>query len=394
MKRFSRALAVSLLAGIAAGQPAADQNHPAVAPVNEPARAPAPKIQVAILLDTSGSMDGLIEQAKTQLWTIVNELASTTQGGQRPEIYVSLFEYGKQTLAPDEGYLRMILPLSRDLDAVSQELFSLQTNGGDEYCGWVIRAATQGLDWSPESNVLKMIVIAGNEPFSQGTVDFHQTVPEAIAKGIIVNTIFCGDRQEGINTGWQEGALLADGSFSHIDQNLAVESIPSPQDAELQALNAELNTTYIAYGADGERGREEQVRQDANAMAPGSAGAGILADRAVSKSQSWAYCNTAWDLVDACREKVVDLATLEDAQLPEAMRGKTLEEKKAYVAGFTEKRAKIQSRILELGEERERFIAAARRERAEGAGQTLAEVLCEAVRAQAAKRGFEPDAKE
>ena len=32
-------------------------------------------IQMAILLDTSGSMDGLIEQAKAQLWKIVNELA-------------------------------------------------------------------------------------------------------------------------------------------------------------------------------------------------------------------------------------------------------------------------------------------------------------------------------
>ncbi|MEK7483916.1 MAG: hypothetical protein AABZ60_06265, partial [Planctomycetota bacterium] len=32
-----------------------------------------PLIQMVILLDTSGSMDGLIEQAKTQLWKIVNE---------------------------------------------------------------------------------------------------------------------------------------------------------------------------------------------------------------------------------------------------------------------------------------------------------------------------------
>lgn len=392
MKRFTRALALSIFAGVAAAQPVAGAEGAARS--SQPAQTPAPKIQIAILLDTSGSMDGLIEQAKTQLWTIVNELAATKQGGMRPELHVSLYEYGKQTLAPDEGYLRMILPLTRDLDAVSQELFSLQTDGGDEYCGWAIRAATQGLEWSPESNVLKMIVIAGNEPFSQGSVDFRQTVPEAISKGIIVNTIFCGDRQEGVNTGWEEGAKLADGSFSHIDQNQAVEHIPAPQDGELQALNAELNTTYLAYGEDGEQGQQEQARQDANAMAPGSAGVGILAARAVSKSQNWAYCNSAWDLVDACREKVVDLATLADAQLPEAMRGKTLEEKQAYVAEFTEKRAKIQSRIMTLGAEREKFIAAARRERAEGQGQTLADALCEAIRAQAEKRGFEPDAKE
>ena len=33
-------------------------------------------IEMAILLDTSGSMQGLIEQAKSQLWRIVNEMAA------------------------------------------------------------------------------------------------------------------------------------------------------------------------------------------------------------------------------------------------------------------------------------------------------------------------------
>ena len=31
-----------------------------------------PKIQAAILLDVSNSMDGLIDQAKNQLWNMVN----------------------------------------------------------------------------------------------------------------------------------------------------------------------------------------------------------------------------------------------------------------------------------------------------------------------------------
>ena len=35
----------------------------------------SPEIKVALLLDTSNSMDGLIDQAKAQLWQIVNELS-------------------------------------------------------------------------------------------------------------------------------------------------------------------------------------------------------------------------------------------------------------------------------------------------------------------------------
>ena len=42
-------------------------------------------IQLAILLDTSNSMDGLINQAKSELWKIVNELALAKKNGKSPK---------------------------------------------------------------------------------------------------------------------------------------------------------------------------------------------------------------------------------------------------------------------------------------------------------------------
>ena len=123
-----------------------------------------PLIQMAVLLDTSGSMSGLIEQAKTQLWTIVNEFALAKRDGQVPMLQVGLYEYGKSSIPAKEGYIRMILPLTTDLDKVSEELFALKTNGGDEYCGKVIKSATESLAWSKSNDDMKMIVIAGNEP--------------------------------------------------------------------------------------------------------------------------------------------------------------------------------------------------------------------------------------
>src|SRR3954471_19366582 len=97
------------------------------------AEAPAPQdkplIQLALLLDTSNSMDGLIDQARSQLWTVVNHLAKTRKDGQTPRLEVALYEYGNDGLAADSGYVRQVLAFTEDLDSVSEKLFGLRTNG-------------------------------------------------------------------------------------------------------------------------------------------------------------------------------------------------------------------------------------------------------------------------
>src|SRR5205807_1438924 len=153
------------------------------------------------------SMDGLIDQARTQLWRIVNEFAAAKKRGVTPDLYVALYEYGNNGLPAERGYIRRVLPFTTDLDRLSEELFALKTNGGQEYCGQVIGAATKGLDWSPSADVLKVIFIAGNEPFTQGPVNFRDSCWKAMNRGISVNTIFCGDEQEGIGTHWKDGAV-------------------------------------------------------------------------------------------------------------------------------------------------------------------------------------------
>ncbi len=135
---------------------------------------PKPRVQMAILLDTSGSMSGLIDQARTELWAIVNEFITAKRDGQAPELRVALYEYGKSSLPASEGYIRMIVPLTMDLDKISEELFALKTNGGSEYCGWVIKEATAALQWSGAPEDLKVIFIAGNEPFTQGKVKYQK----------------------------------------------------------------------------------------------------------------------------------------------------------------------------------------------------------------------------
>jgi hypothetical protein len=351
----------------------------------EPAEGQA-KVQLAILLDTSNSMDGLIEQAKTQLWRIVNTFIDAKQNGRVPFVEVALYEYGNSGLAPRDYWIRQVQPLTRDLDKISEELFALRTNGGQEFCGAVIKRATGDLEWDPSPDVYKAVFIAGNEPFTQGPVDASESCRGAIAKGVIVNTIHCGDEATGIAGGWKEGAVLADGSFLIIDSNKAVVHIEAPQDAEIVRLNEELNKTYLAYGREGQAGAANQVAQDANAMAKAEAGAAV--QRAVAKA-SVNYSNARWDLVDARDRKDFDWADVRDEDLPEELRALSNDERDAKIAAMREQREKIQAEIATLNKQREQFVADKLKEAGEGAEDTLDAVVTRTVREQAVKKGYD-----
>jgi hypothetical protein len=360
-------------------QPAAD-----VQPVVEvPPVQPKPLVQMAILLDTSGSMSGLIDQARTELWSIVNEFILAERGGRQPEIQVALYEYGNTRLSSQSGWIRQVIPFTTDLDKVSEELFALTTNGGEEYCGWVIREATQKLAWSGSPDDLKVIFIAGNEPFTQGPVDYREVCKAAIAKGIIVNTIHCGREQEGVEGKWKDGAVLADGRHLNINQNQQVVHIPAPQDREIADLGLRLNLTYIPFGTEGHAAQERQAAQDNNAanLSP-QAGLG----RALTKASRY-YRNSAWDLVDAVKTNQVDLGKVKDEELPRNMQEMSPEERNAYVTTRAKERVEIQARIQKLNEQRNRFVA----EKTQDGGlqaDTLGSAIKQAVRAQAAGKNY------
>jgi len=341
-----------------------------------------PLVQIALLLDTSNSMDGLIDQAKTQLWKIVNEFSKAHRDGQHPEIQVALYQYGTPTLGVETGYTKQLLPLTEDLDKVSDELFKLKTNGGDEFCGTVIEKAATNLEWSGRKDAYKAIFIAGNEPFTQGSVDYRGACKEAISKGIIVNTIFCGNEHEGINGNWKDGAMLADGSFMSINQDVKIVHIDAPQDKDIAELGAKLNTTYVTYGQQGQEGAANQVMQDRNAAAGGR---GASVDRSITKGSA-NYTNGGWDLVDAVNGNKVKLDEVKDADLPEEMRKLDAKGREAYIAQKNAERAEMQKKIQELSAQREKFLAEKQKE---GAGQsTFDQAVIETIHTQAAKEGL------
>jgi hypothetical protein len=368
-------LLATTLAALALLQPAA---------AAEPLRpAPQPVVQIALLLDTSNSMDGLIGQAKAQLWKVVNTFAGSRRDGARPELQIALYEYGKQSLPVKERYIRLVLPFTTDLDLVSQQLFALTTNGGDEYCGAVIQRSAQELAWRGDPAALRLLFIAGNEPFSQGPVPYSAAIAEAVARGIGVHTIFCGSGDASESATWRDGARLAGGSFLAIDQNLADYEPACPQDPELARLGAELNGTYVAYGALAVESKARQAAQDHNAV---SSGAPAAAQRAMSKA-SVLYDNSRWDLVDA-QKRGVKVEAIPDAELPPELRGKGPAERKAYVERQAKERERLQARITQLSRERETWLTAERKQRAGASAETLDSAMIKVVKEAGRRTGL------
>jgi hypothetical protein len=335
-------------------------------------------------------MDGLIQQAKSQLWTIVEQFAKARKRGQTPVLRVALFEYGNTRLPAGEGYIRQVVPLTDDLDKLSECLFGLTTSGGDEYCGQVIDEAIKRLDWSHEAGGYKAVFIAGNEPFTQGAVNYRDACKRAIEKGIVVNTIHCGDHGAGVEGKWQHGAQLAEGEFFNIDQDRAVVHVKCPQDEIIIKLNAELNKTYLWYGAREERARyaANQVAQDSNAQ---HAGEGIAAARGAIKAGRL-YSNVNRDLVDTLKVDKDILTRLAKEELPELLQPLDPQQRQAMVNKIATERDGLQKKIHKLAAEREAYLAREQQRLAEESGRaTLGDAVVATVRKQLAKSGFETD---
>ena len=312
------------------------------------------KIQVAVLLDVSNSMDGLIDQAKAQLWTMVNTLGRVHCDNKvNPKIEIALYEYGTPRNDVRKGYIRQINNFITNLDSLSQNLFSLTTNGGDEYCGQVIYSSIKELNWDSNPDSYKVIFIAGNESFRQGNISFTQACTSAKNKGIIVNTIYCGDRQQGIREFWNLMGECGNGSFSTINQDYKIEDIATPYDDEIFKLNEQLNTTYISYGARGQAYYEKQQKMDqANTMMSKKAGI----KRAEAKSNNMVYNNAEWDLVDRTGGKDDEIQKIDKKTLPDSLQNKSTAELKNIIVQKQKERAAIQAKIIALNQQRQQFI--------------------------------------
>ncbi len=338
-------------------------------------------IQVALLLDTSSSMDGLIEQAKSQLWNILNELARTEKNDQETELEIALYEYGNSD-SFDKGFqIKQLSKFTSDMDLISEKLFSLTTNGGQEYCGAVIQKSLDDLVWNNNEG-LKMIYIAGNEPFTQGPVDYKGVCKEAKSRGIVVNTIFCGSKNAGIKGNWKNGAVAGGGDFISIDHNEATAYISTPYDDKIDKLNIKLNKTYIPYGNKGREKKKNQELQDVNAKIYSISNS---ADR-ISFKSSKKYKADDWDLVDAYKK---DKSILKNANIKsDKYNSMTIEELESNILQITQQRESIQSEIKALDKKRREYKIEETKKNEGNKEKSLQQSIIQSVKKQAEKKGF------
>ncbi|MBL7953212.1 MAG: VWA domain-containing protein [Flavobacteriales bacterium] len=343
---------------------------------------PAEHIMLGLILDTSNSMDGLIDQAKSQLWNIVNKLSSAHSGDQRPSVQVALYEYGNDRLSGRTNHIRQVSGFTTNMDEISKALFALTTDGGEEYCGAVIARSVDELPWGEGDGDLRMLVIAGNEPFTQGPVNFGQACERARQKGIVVNTIYCGEHNEGINSSWQAGAIAAAGDYFSIDQNAITMQIASPYDDELAQLEMKWNASGIFYGAQGGYNQANLEVQDSNGK---SLGKSTEASRRSYKLAN-SHLKQDWDLTEVKAERLEEVIKGTDkATLPPQYRALSEPQLKAEVERSMAEKERLKDRMAILTAQREAYISTNSKT---SEGNELENALLASIEKHAAQRGL------
>ncbi len=368
---LSLAIALMLVPTLGAAPPAGDKTK-------------AKAIDLVLCLDTSNSMDGLIDSAKRKLWTIVNDLAKIEPA---PTFRVALYSYGNDTYSPATGWVRKDLDLTTDLDEVYRQLYALRTQGGTELVARVSRTALSELKWTEGDDVLRIMFVCGNEPANQDKeVGYEAVASAAKAKGVVINAIFCGAANHADAFSWIAFAKACHGKFANIDTDKAEIAIVTPFDGEIEKLSTKINETCVWYGAKGRGAAANQLAQDANAAKEKG---GVAADRGVTKAGKF-YCNAEADLIDRMQtDKTFDITKMKDEEFPEDMRKMKPEERLAHLKKKAEERAEIQKKVADLAAKRAKFIADEKKKSPKSATEkAFDDALTAMLREQTAAKGM------
>ena len=345
-----------------------------------------PKIDVVFVLDTTGSMSGLIQTAKEKIWSIASTMASAQP---TPEIRVGLVAYRDK----GDQYVTRIVDLSDDLDSVYATLMDFEANGGGDGPESVNKAlydAVHNMSWSRGEQAYQVVFLVGDAPphMDYNEVQYPEIVASANEKGIVINTIQCGNVPATVSP-WTAIANLGGGTFFQVEQAGSAVAYTTPFDAEIAELSARLDDTRIYYGSEEEKERMLK-KMDAADKLHGLASVESRARRAAFNAAAGGRTNFlgSKELVAAVTSGDVTLDELDAHELPDAMKPMAPAEQEAYVEELAQKRSALERQIEELAENRNEYLAEKVKEEG-GAEDSLDQKLYETVREQAGKAGLE-----
>jgi Mg-chelatase subunit ChlD len=360
----------------------AAQTTAAVNPLNQQRST----IDVVFVLDTTGSMSGLIQAAKEKIWSIASTMASAQSA---PEIRMGLVAYRDR----GDAYVTKVLDLSDDLDSMYARLMDFQADGGGdgpESVNQALHDAVHSMSWSQDQNAYKVVFLVGDAPPHmdyQDDVKYPDTLAAAVKKGIVVNAIQSGQNQV-TTTGWQQIAQLGQGRYFQVAQAGDAVAIATPFDKKIAVLSEKLDHTRLYYG-DAEEKEKQQSKVDATDKLHATSSFASRARRAAFNTSKSGEANFLGEgeLVDDIASGRVELADIEQDQLPEAIKAMAPAQQKALIKETAHRRNELQQQIGELSEKRSDFLKK-KVEEAGGARDSLDEKIYSAIREQAGKKGL------
>lgn len=336
-------------------------------------------LEMVFVLDTTGSMGGLLDGAKQKIWGIINEVM---QRQTNPNVRVGLVAYRDQ----GDAYVTNVLPLTEDLDKVYMTLMDFEAAGGGDTPENVRRALAESVNkagWSEsKQGIARIIFLVGDAPPQnyQNEPDVLATTASATKKNMIVNTIQCGDDSDTRRV-WQAIAQRGQGKYFSIAQDGGVQTITTPYDARLAELGSKIGETYVAYGTERVEKEERQMAMESN-MANASSNP-AKADRALNKAiNKDAYSG---DLLQDIENGKAKLEEVKTSDLPEDLQKLSETERRAEIEKRLADRKSIRGEILNLSKQREAFISAERKKSGKQNGFDTA--VAEALSEQLSRRG-------
>ena len=348
-------------------------------------------LEMVFVLDTTGSMGGLIEGAKQRIWGIVNEVM---QSSSHPAVRIGLVAYRDR----GDQYVTQVLPLTNDLDKVYSTLMDYQAGGGGDTPEDVRQALTDGVrraGWSQTSSrTAQIIFLVGDAPPHQDYRDEQDTsitAAEAAQKGMIVNTIQCGSLA-GTKEVWEAIAQRGQGQYFSIAQDGGVQAIATPYDEQLGQLANKLGGTYVAYGGgagtEGERYRDvrKEMADVSEAKVAASAPEAAKAERALNKAvNADAYIG---DLLQSIENGSVKLESVKDEDLPADIRKLSPEARKQEIEKRLNERSELRAQIVSLSKQRGEFIATERKKQNGGKQTGFDAAVATALKEQLSRKGI------
>lgn len=348
-----------------------------------------PKVEVCFVLDTTGSMGGLIQGAKDKIWSIANEIVS---GKPTPEVRMGLVGYRDR----GDEYVTRISDLTNDLDEIYGKLTAFQAQGGGDSPESVNQAlfeAVTKMTWSAGKDVLKIVFLVGDCPPHmdyQDDVKYPEICQQAMKRELVINTIQCGT-DEATTPIWQEIARKAEGEYAAILQDGGTVAMATPFDADIARLNRDLSATVVGYGDAVAQGRvESRLGTVAGAKAESIADrAGFLMKTKAAPAAPAKVISGDEDLISLVGEGKVKLDAVDAKQLPAELQKLSPAEQKAAIEAKAQQRKELNAQMEELVKKRSSYVEEERKRMAkEGKKDGFDEKVKDMLRKQAAAKGI------